>query len=121
MIYKYMEFIIFSLYLIFIFLSIQIWFLWKDTDKNELKIKIISESFFKKNCIYVFSFGVFFIIQSIEIMNQPDASMLYEFIKILALISLLLFTYGWYRLLKNFTHKRSFPQEFFDLRKKSKY
>jgi len=34
--YKYMEFFIISTYLIFIYLLIQIWFLWKDIEKNDL-------------------------------------------------------------------------------------
>lgn len=112
-IYKYIEFIIFSLYLIFVFLSVQIWLLWKDVDKNELKIKtIFSESFFKKNCIYVFSLFTFFIVHEFfNGINLPDAMVYFEFFEMMALISLVLFAYGWYNVLKTCVQKKSLPKE----------
>lgn len=112
-IYKYIEFIIFSLYLFFIFLSIQIWLLWKDIDKKELKITtFINESFFKKNCAYVFSFSMFFLVHEfLEGTTLPDAVIYFEFFEILALIGLVLFAYEWYGVLKTCTHKKSLPRE----------
>lgn len=110
---KYIEFIIFSLYLIFIFLAIQIWLLWKDIDKKELKITtFINESFFKKNCAYVFSFSMFFLIHEfLEGITLPNAMIYFEFFEILALISLVLFAYEWYGVLKACTRKKSLPRE----------
>lgn len=112
-IYKYIEFVIFSLYLIFIFLSIHIWLAWRDVDKNELKINtFVNESFFKKNCAYVFSFSIFFTIHEyIEGTTLPNAMVYFEFFEMLALVSLVLFAYHWYIVLKTCTHKKSLPQE----------
>ncbi len=111
--YKIIEFIIFSLYLIFIFLAIQIWFLWKDIDKNELKVNtFINESFFKKNCFYVFSFTVFFIIHELlEGTSIPNAAIYFEFLEMLGFISIVLLTYDWYSILKTSTNKKSLPLE----------
>lgn len=108
-----MEFIIFSLYLIFIFLSIQIWLTWRDVDKNELKINtFVSESFFKKNYAYVFSFSMFFMIHEfLEGITLTNATLYFEFFEILALITLVLFAYDWYGVLKTCTHRKSLPQE----------
>ncbi len=103
--YDIREFIIFSLYLIFIFLAVQIWLLWKDVDKNELKISFSSESFFKKNCAYVFSFSVFFMIHKFV-----ESASFFEFFEILALISLVLFANQWYGMLRTCTHKKP-PRE----------
>ena len=110
-IYEFMEFITLTLYLLFVFISIQIWFLWKDTDKNELKMKIVTESFFRKNCIYVFSLSILFMIRLFEGTNPPNAMIHFEIIQMLALISLLLIAYGWYSMLKMFAHKKSLPLE----------
>ncbi len=111
--YKIIEFIIFSLYLIFIFLAIQIWFLWKDIDKNELKVTtFINESFFKKNCFYVFSFTVFFIIHELlEGTGLPNAAVYFEFLEMLGFSSIVLLTYDWYSILKTATNKKSLPLE----------
>lgn len=112
-IYKYIEFVIFSLYLIFIFLSVHIWLAWRDVDKNDLKINtFVSESFFKKNYAYVFSFSIFFMIHEyIEGTTLPNAMVYFEFFEMLALVSLVLFTYQWYIVLKTCTHKKSLTQE----------
>jgi len=100
-IYKYEEFILFVIYLILIFLLVQIWFLWKDADKKELVSRFINDSFFKKNCIYVFLFSSFFMLHEfLEGINISNAMVFYEFIELLALISLLLFAYNWYVVLK---------------------
>ncbi len=112
-IYKYIEFIIFSLYLIFIFLSVQIWFLWKDIDKKEMKIKnFINESFFKRNCFYVFVFSVFFMIHEIiEGVNFANAVVYFEFLEMLGFTVIVLFAYDWYTVLKTCAHKKSLPEE----------
>ena len=101
--YKYMEFLIFSLYLIFIFLLIQIWFLWKNVEKNDLIIKsLVSESFFKKNFIYVFLFSVFFMAHEfIEGLSIPDTMIYFEFFEMLTIITLVLFAYNWHITLKS--------------------
>lgn len=118
-IYKYIEFIIFSLYLVFIFISIQILFLWKDIDKKKLQIKnFINDSFFKKNFIYVFLFGLFFLIHEFfEGLNLPDSMIFFEFLEMLALISLVLFARDWYAVLKTCAHKKSLPQELTNITK----
>lgn len=109
-IYRYIEFIIFSSYLVFIFLSIQIWFLWKDIDKTELKSKIFSESFIKKSYAYVFISVMFFVIHEfLEGTIMPNATVYLEFFEMLALISLVLFAYEYYRILKKCAHKKSMP------------
>jgi hypothetical protein len=110
---KYINFILIPSYLIFIFLAIQIWLLWKDIDKNEVEIKtFVSESFFKKNFAYVFSFSIFFMINEISGGTAlPDALVYAELSGILALISLVLFTYEWYSVLKTIAPKKSLPKE----------
>ncbi|MCX9010331.1 MAG: hypothetical protein OIN66_04325 [Candidatus Methanoperedens sp.] len=115
-IYRIIELILFSLYLVFIFLSIQIWLLWRDINKNELDVKIfVSESFFKKNCLYVLSFSVFFMIHEvIEGTSLPNAMIYFEFFEMLGFISVVLFSYDWYLVLKTSTSKKSLPQEFTD-------
>ncbi len=109
-IYKYIEVLILFLYLFFIFISIQIWFLWKDVDKNELKKFIVKESFFRKNCAYIFFFGVFF-----SVHNFSDGIALqnayFQIFELLASASLVSFTYEWYRKLKPCAHKKSLPIE----------
>ncbi len=118
-IYNYIEFIIFSLFLIFIFLSIQIWFLWKDIDRRRLQIKdFISDSFFKKNFIYVFLFGLLFLVHEfLEGINLPDSMVFFEFLEMLALISLVLFAHDWYAVLKACANKKSLPQELTNITK----
>ncbi len=112
-VYKVIEFIIFSLYLAFIFLSVQIWFLWRDVNKNELNVKnFVNESFFKKNCILVFSFSIFFIIHElIEESSLPNSMIYFEFFEMLGFISIVLFAYDWYSVLKISIHKKSLPLE----------
>ena len=114
--YKSIELVIFSLFLLFVFLSVQIWFLWKDIDKNEIEIKtFINESFFKKNCAYVFSFSIFFIIHELlEGTGLPNAMIYFEFFEMLTFASLLLFAYEWYGVLKTCAHKKALPQELID-------
>ncbi len=112
-IYKYMEFIIFSCYLIFTFLAVQIWYLWKDIDKTDLKIMtFFSESFFKKNCFYVFSFSIFFMIREFsDAIILPNAGLYLKFFDMLAFVSIVLFAKQWHIALKTCTHKKSLPEE----------
>ncbi len=105
---KYINFISFALYLIFIFLAIQIWLLWKDINKDEVKIKTISETFFKKNFAYVFSFSIFFMFR--EIIGGINRIYL-EFSGMLAIISLVLFAYEWYGVLRAIAPKKTLPRE----------
>jgi len=108
-VYKIIDYIIFTLYLFFVFLSVQIWFLWKDIDKEDLKFRsIASESFFKKNSIYVFSFSTFFIIRDLEFVNEKYIGLF----NMLALLSIVLFTYSWYKTLKLHSKRKILPQEF---------
>lgn len=112
-IYKGIEFIIFMSYLIFIFLCIQIGLVWKDMDKNKLRANMfVSESFFKKNCAYVFSFSIFFMMQEFfGGFNLPDAVVYFKLFNMLAVIALVLFAYEWYGVLKTCAHKKSLPHE----------
>lgn len=112
-VYKVIEFIIFSLYLVFVYLSIQIWFLWRDVDKDELKEKtFVNESFFKKNCIYVLLFSIFFIIHEIvEGSSLPNSMIYFEFFEMLAFGCIVLFAYDWYAVLKTSANKKSLPLE----------
>lgn len=116
--YKFMEFIMFALYLIFIFLSIQIFFLWKDLNKTELKVKsFINDSFFKKNSIYVFSFSVFFMLHEIlEGTSLPYAMLYFEFLEMVGLLCLVIFAHAWYRALKACVKKKTIPRELINLK-----
>ena len=105
-IYKYMELVIFSSYLIFIFLFIQIWFLWKDIDPDQLVPKtFVNDLFFKKNSIYVFSFGTLLMVQ------QFFEEKYFEIFEMLALISVILFVYSWYSTLKPYAYRKALPRE----------
>lgn len=112
-IYKFIEFIIFALYLTFIYLAIQIWFLWKDINKNDFKVNsFINESFFKKNCIYVFSFTVFFMGHEIlEGTGIPYAMIYFEVLEMLGFIFIVLFAYDWYSVLRLSITKKQLPHE----------
>lgn len=113
-IYKYMEFFIFSIYLIFIYLLVQIWFLWKDIEKTDLFLKSLAkESFFRKNCVYLFLFSSFFIMHEFfEGLNFgglkiPNSILFFEFFEMIAIVTLFLFAYNWYIVLKPFAKKKN--------------
>ncbi len=112
-IYKYLEFSIFALYLILIFLFIQIWFSWKDIDKKELMLKsIVNESFFRKNCAYIFSFSILSLVHEFfEGSAIQNAIVFFEFFEFLAIICLVLFVYNWYIVLKTCANKKSLLKE----------
>ncbi len=106
---KLIDSLIFPLFLVFVFLAIQIWLLWKDIDKNELKKRTIDdESFFKKSYIYVLFFSIFFILHKFfEVIAPLD---IHGFFELLAVFNLVLFAYHWYRVLKACA-KKSLPKE----------
>ena len=111
--YKYVEFLMFSSYLIFIFLLAQIWFLWKDVEKNELVQTLVNESFFKKNCIYIFLFSTFFMAHEfLEGLNIPQTRVFFEFLDVLAILVLVLFAYNWHIKLRSCLPKKSIMKEF---------
>lgn len=95
-IYKFIESFKFTLYLFFIYLLIQIFFLWKEIDK-ELRTLIVTGSFMRKNCLYIFSFIVFFFF--FDISNQIRLFNVL-FGMLLAPVTLVLFSYEWYSKLK---------------------
>ncbi|CAG0984960.1 hypothetical protein METP3_02299 [Methanosarcinales archaeon] len=107
--YKYVEFLMFSSYLIFIFLLAQIWFLWKDVDKNEFFLKsLIKESFFKKNCIYIFLFSTFFMAHELfEGLNIPGTIVFFELLDMLGMLTLVLFAYNWHVVLRSCVPEKS--------------
>ena len=104
---------IFVLYLLFVFLAIQIWFLWKDINKDDFKINsIFNESFFKKNCIYIFSFTFFFMGPKIlEGANLAGVMIYLELMDLLGFFSIVLFVYNWYLALRSMAPKKSLPYE----------
>jgi hypothetical protein len=111
-IYKFIEFIIFALYMTFIYLAIQIWFLWKEVNKEDFKINtFMNESFFKKNCIYVFSFSVFFMGHEIIEETSIYAMIYFELLEMLGFIFIVLFAYDWYSVLRLSINKKSHPHE----------
>ena len=112
--YTYLEFIIFALYLIFIFLLAQIWFLWKDVEKKESNFRsIINESFFKKNCIYIFLFSTFFMAHEfLEGLNIPETMVFFEVLDVLGILTLVLFAHNWHIKLRSCLPKKSLVKEF---------
>ncbi|MGB8217256.1 MAG: hypothetical protein WCE94_08135 [Candidatus Methanoperedens sp.] len=112
-VYKFLEFSLIALYLILIFLFVQIWFSWKDIDKKELMLKsIVDESFFKKNCVYIFLFSFLPLVHEFfEGTSLPNISVYLEIFEFLALMCLVLFVYNWYSVLKTCANKKSLPEE----------
>lgn len=101
-IYKIIDSLIYILYLSFVFLSIQILFLWRDIDK-ELARSIITRPFLRKNCLY-FSFGIFFIFSDLsDGIKQFDAYS--GILEALVPFTLVLVSYEWYRKLRPMVYK----------------
>lgn len=110
-IYKSIETIVFMLYLIFFFMSVQVWFMWKDIDKSELK-DFIKGSFIKKNYAYLFASIIFSMIHEFfEGTTLPNTMVYFELFEMLTTLSLVLLGYEWYSLFKRCAHKK-LPQEF---------
>lgn len=108
---KYMEAFTFYMYLIFIFLLVQIWFLWKDVDKSDAKIKLFfNDSFFRKNYAFVSFFSIFFIINAVlDEISLPDTYL--STLRMLAPLGLVLLAYQWYEVLEKCAPKKSLPRE----------
>ncbi len=89
---------------------------WKDIDKDVLKKSLIlSGSFFKRNCIYVYCFSIFIFIHGF--IEEIDPSGIYiKLLGILTFLCLVLFTYDWYTMLNTSVLKKSIPQELIDIR-----
>ncbi len=97
-IYKIIGSLIYIFYLFFIFLSIQIFFLWKDIDKKIVK-SIITGSFLRKNCLYLFSFSMSFILFDLsDGIRQLDES--FGVLEVLVPFTLVLVSYEWYSKLR---------------------
>jgi hypothetical protein len=97
-VYKFIEPLIYTSYLFFVFLSIQILFLWNDIDKKIVN-SIITRSFLRKNCLYLLSLSVFFILFDLtDDIKQFNAN--FAIFEILAPVTLLLASYEWYSKLR---------------------
>lgn len=107
-IYRYVEFIIFAIYLIIIFLSTQMRFMWMDVDKNKLQSKVFaSESFLKINIIMVLLISIFFMIH--EFVEETDLSnsyLYFEFFELMGFICAVSFIYKWHSTLKVCSNKK---------------
>lgn len=102
-VYQFIEPLIYTSYLFFIFLSIQILFLLNDIDKKIVN-SIITGSFLRKNCLYLLSLSVFFILFDLTgTIKQFDA--IFGIFKILAPVTLLLASYEWYSKLRPYVSK----------------
>ncbi len=103
------------LYLIFTFLSIRIWCLWKDIDLSKPDIKLFfNDSFFTRNCIYVYCFIIFFLMHGF-FSGTVVPDMYFKTLEVLTLSGLVLFTYDWYSVLGKCSTRRSQPQELIDI------
>lgn len=112
-IYKTLGYAILSLYLIFIFLAVQIWFLWKDIDKSQIRSEsLINESFFKRNFLYIFIFSsIFMVHEFFEEVRIQNPMIFFEVFHLFALIGLILFTFEWYYVLRAKISNKSLPKE----------
>ncbi|VVB96408.1 Uncharacterised protein [uncultured archaeon] len=106
-IYKYMEFIIFSLYLLFVYLSAQMLFMWVDVDKIKLKSRIFEQGTFLRNSIiFVFLAGLFFIFHELVAETIPPNYLNIEFLELLTFVFIEVFMYKWYLNLKSCTPRK---------------
>ncbi|NJD77078.1 MAG: hypothetical protein FIB08_08300 [Candidatus Methanoperedens sp.] len=106
-IYKYMEFIIFSLYLLFVYLSAQMLFMWVDVDKIKLKSRIFEQGTFLRNSIiFVFLAGIFFIFHELVEEIIPRNYLNLEFLELLTFVFIEIFMYKWYLNLKSCTSRK---------------
>jgi len=105
-VYKYLEFLMISLYLIFIFLSVQICFVWVDVDKRELNSKIFAnDSILKNSIITVFLIGAFLIIHEF-VEGTEQSYLLFELFELLGFICVVYFVHNWYMTLRSCAHKK---------------
>ncbi|HEY9245361.1 MAG TPA: hypothetical protein VIO11_00795 [Candidatus Methanoperedens sp.] len=116
-VYKYMEFIIFSLYLIMIFLSIQVLFLWMDLDKKEFK-SFLEESFMKNDTIVVFFAGVFFTFHELfDETNLQNSYLYFEFFELLGLICIVRSIFGKYCSMKPYAFRKPAHERLLEARR----
>jgi hypothetical protein len=114
---KFIESFIFISYLFFIFLSIQIFFLWKDVDRNTKEL-IVTDSFVKRNCLYALFLSLIVIIFSFfQSIIQFDTY--FGMLKMLEPAILIAFSYEWYIRLKPCVSKL-LPIELTDFKSLSK-
>ncbi len=105
-VYKYVEFLMISLYLIFIFLSVQICFVWVDVDKHELNSKIsANDSILKNSIITIFFIGAFLIIHEF-VEGTKQSYLLFELFELFGFICVVYFVYNWHMTLKSCAHKK---------------
>jgi len=111
-VYKYIEFLMVSLYLILVFLSIQIFFMWIDVDKSELRSKIsANESILKNSIITIFFIGTLLIINEfIEGTKQPY--LIIELFDLMSFVFVVYFVYNWHLTLKACSHKKKPASDF---------
>lgn len=100
--YTAMECVIFGSYLVFVFISVQIWFLWKDMAKDGKKLNLsVNDMTFKKSFFYVSAFSLLFVMHEfLEGTGMQNIMLYFEMLEMLGFICLILFAYEWYRLLK---------------------
>ncbi len=111
-VYKYIEFLMISLYLIFVFLSVQIFFIWIDVDKSELRSKISENgSILKNSVITVFFVGVFLIIHEF-VEGTKQSYLFFEIFELSGFLCVLCFIHKWHLTLKGCSHKKKTPDEF---------
>lgn len=109
---KFMESFVYTAYLFFIFLAIQIFFLWKNVRTNVIEL-IMAESFVRKNCLYALILSMFVIVFNLfENAKYLDES--FGMFKILAAAILVLFSFEWYLKLRPKVTKL-LPEELTDL------
>jgi hypothetical protein len=105
-VFKYVEFLMISLYLIFIFLSVQICFIWVDVDKLELNSKIYAnDPILKNSIITVFFIGAFLIIHEF-VEGTEQSYLLLELFELLGFICVVYFVYNWHMTLRSCAHKK---------------
>ena len=111
-VYKYIEFLMVSLYLILVFLSIQIFFMWIDVDISQLRSKIsANEPILKNSIITVFFIGTLLIINEfIEGTKQPY--LITELFDLMSFICVVYFVYNWHLTLKACSHKKKPASDF---------
>ena len=85
-----------------IFLSIQIWLIWQNIDKNELRSRVfITDPFIRNNIIIVFLMSFFFIMHEfLEETRLRNSYLFFEFSQLMGFILILYITYMWYSIFK---------------------
>jgi len=111
-VYKYIEFLMVSLYLILVFLSIQIFFMWIDVDISQLRSKIsANEPILKNSIITVFFIGTLLIINEfIEGTKQPY--LIIELFDLMSFVFVVYFVYNWHLTLKSCSYKKKPASDF---------